>query len=150
MAPIKRHPALQSLSREHHHTLLLSWKIKNGLAKGVDVNRIKKYCDWYYEDHLLPHFKVEEKELEKIVDNTHPLMQQMKQEHQRIITLFEHPADKNTFAEIVEVLHNHIRFEERVLFNEIQNIATEQQLQAFADAHQDERFVENIEDEFWK
>lgn len=150
MAPIKRHPALQSLSREHHHTLLLAWKIKAGLAKNVDMQRIKTYCIWYLEMYLLPHFKAEEQELAKLMEATHPLMQQMLQEHANIKQLFLQPADKNILAQISETLTAHIRFEERVLFNEIQNIATEEQLRTFAQIHQDERFVENIEDEFWK
>ena len=31
--PQKRHKALQPLSREHHHGLLLSWKIRSGFNK---------------------------------------------------------------------------------------------------------------------
>jgi len=39
--PIKRSIALQPLSREHHHGLLLCWKIRTGLKKGIDIDRIK-------------------------------------------------------------------------------------------------------------
>ena len=34
----KRHKALQNLSREHHHGLLLSWKIRTGLNKNIEAN----------------------------------------------------------------------------------------------------------------
>ena len=38
--PIKRHKALQPLSRDHHHGLLLSWKIRAGFSKNIEPNRI--------------------------------------------------------------------------------------------------------------
>jgi len=59
--PIKRHESIQPLSRDHHHGLLLSWKIRSGISKGVDINRIKKYADWFYTNHIKPHFGIEEK-----------------------------------------------------------------------------------------
>lgn len=40
--PIKRHPSLQPLSREHHYGLLLSWKIREGFKREVPPERIKK------------------------------------------------------------------------------------------------------------
>lgn len=43
--PIKRHTALKPLSREHHHGLLLSWKIREGLKRNIEIPRIKKYID---------------------------------------------------------------------------------------------------------
>ena len=46
--PLKRHKALQPLSRDHHHGLLLSWKIRSGFKKNIDVERIKVYADWFY------------------------------------------------------------------------------------------------------
>ena len=36
--PQKRHKALQPLSREHHHGLLLSWKIRTGFSKDIAQN----------------------------------------------------------------------------------------------------------------
>lgn len=56
----KRHKALQNLSREHHHGLLLSWKIRTGFNKNVEVNRIKCYAHWFFKAHLIPHFELEE------------------------------------------------------------------------------------------
>ena len=34
--PIKRHKAIQPLSREHHQGLLLCWKIGKGFEKGIE------------------------------------------------------------------------------------------------------------------
>ncbi len=40
--PIKRSVALKPLSREHHHGLLLSWKIREGFNRNVEIERIKR------------------------------------------------------------------------------------------------------------
>src|SRR5690606_3210653 len=58
--PIKRHKALQGVSREHHHGLLLCWKIRTGLAKNISPDRIKTYVDWFFDVYLRPHFELEE------------------------------------------------------------------------------------------
>ena len=34
--PLKRHAGLVELSRDHHHGLLLSWKIRQGLKKEIE------------------------------------------------------------------------------------------------------------------
>ena len=54
--PQKRHKALQPLSREHHHGLLLSWKIRAGFSENIGPKRIKVYADWFFKNHLIPHF----------------------------------------------------------------------------------------------
>ncbi|WP_241739476.1 hypothetical protein [Aestuariibaculum marinum] len=38
MKPLKRHKALQPLSREHHYGLLLTWKIRTGFKKISNQN----------------------------------------------------------------------------------------------------------------
>ena len=72
--PLKRHEALKPISREHHHGLLLCWKIKTGMSKGVELSRIKGSVDYFYQTHLLPHFAMEEKYIFPILDNGHELM----------------------------------------------------------------------------
>ena len=57
--PQKRHKALQPLSREHHHGLLLSWKIRSGFSKNIEPKRIRTYADWFFKTHLIPHFEME-------------------------------------------------------------------------------------------
>ena len=150
MAPIKRHKALQPLSREHHHTLLLGWKIRKGIHRNIDADRIKKYADWYFIHHLLPHFDEEEKSFEKILSADDTGLLQMKQEHNFIKNAFSKEADEQTLLEIANLLEKHVRFEERDLFNRVQAIATEAQLQNLYSLEETgERFTDNEEDPFW-
>ena len=119
--PIQRSEYLKPLSREHHHGLLLCWKIKTGFSKGVELKRIKSYSDWFYKTHLKPHFELEDK------SDTEASLKQIQTE-----------------------LEKHIRFEERTLFDQIQNTATQEQLTEFKLIHTEEKFIDNCSDEFWK
>lgn len=115
--PIKRNEALQPVSREHHQGLLLCWKIRQGLKKNIAPNRMKVYADWFYKEHLLPHFEIEEKYLFPVLGNEHELIIKATAQHRRLTRLF---TDQQQLAKslsfIEEELETHIRFEERVLF----------------------------------
>ncbi|WP_432670650.1 hemerythrin domain-containing protein [Flavobacterium sp. SM2513] len=148
--PIKRNEFLQAISREHHQGLLLSWKIKTGFKKEVNPLRMKRYTDWYYTTHLLPHFEVEERYIFPILGNEHELVLQALAEHERLVVLFESEiASADNLHSIQKELEAHIRFEERVLFNEIQEVATQAQLEHIRIHHTEEKFVDNLEDAFW-
>ena len=149
--PIKRNKLLQPLSREHHHSLLLSWKIRTGFKKNIEPERIKKYADWFFHHHVRPHFEIEEKYIFPILGMDQELVKQAMAEHRRLIRLFsDNDEIEKSLSLLEEELERHIRFEERVLFNEIQQIATDEQLEVFDQHHNEQSFQENTEDEFWK
>jgi len=149
--PIKRHKALQPLSRDHHQGLLLSWKIRTGFAKGISIERIKNYIDWFYKTHLSPHFKVEEKYIFPILGNDNVLVKKAIAQHRRLHRLFNSNLEiEKSLNRIEEELEQHIRFEERVLFHEIQKVATEQQLQFIMDHHNETTFLDSTTDKFWE
>lgn len=148
--PLKRHKALQPFSRQHHHGLLLSWKIRSGFNKNIEVERIKTYADWFFENELLPHFDLEETHIFPLLDADHEWIKRALAEHRRLKRLFNDDKDvERSLHKIEEELEQHIRFEERTLFPEIQKNATEAQLELIETIHHDERFVDNASDEFW-
>lgn len=148
--PIKRHPAIQPWSRDHHQGLLLSWKIKKGFSLGIAPERIKKYTDWFWENHLIPHFETEERYLFPILGNDNHLVQQAVDEHRQLKTLFEEEiAVSDTLSKIEKLLNDHIRFEERVLFQAIQEVASEEEFKQLNDIHNEEITCEAWTDEFW-
>jgi len=149
--PIKRSEFLKPLSREHHHGLLFCWKIRAGIKKNVEISRLKKYSDWFYQNYLIPHFEVEEKYVFPILGNENELIIKAVSQHIRIKQLFESTTEIQKNSSLIEEeLENHIRFEERILFGEIQKIATAQQLQSIEVNHSDEKFVDNLMDPFWE
>jgi len=148
--PLKRHPALHHLSHDHHHGLLLCWKIRQGFKLDIEPNRIKDYCEWFWGNHLQAHFEEEEKLIFPVLSNDDPMIKQAMSEHKRLRKLFstwENP--EKTLGQIEEELEKHIRFEERVLFPVIQEKATSSQLEIIAAQGDREKFVENMSDPFW-
>ncbi|WP_242494535.1 hemerythrin domain-containing protein [Brumimicrobium glaciale] len=150
MKPLKRHESIKSFSREHHQGLLLCWKIRKGIKNGVSVERIKKYNDWFFENHLKPHFADEEKYIFPILGDEDEMIKKALTEHRRLIRLFteENDLDK-TINHIEEELDRHIRFEERELFMVIQEKATPSEMQKIAELHDELKFVENNDDKYW-
>jgi len=149
--PQKRHKALQPLSREHHHGLLLSWKIRSGFSKAIDPKRMRVYADWFFRNHLIPHFEMEETHIFTILDAENELVKRALAEHRRLKRLFtDTNDDAKTLSKIEEELEQHIRFEERILFPEIQKVATDTQMLQIEKIHQPEDFKDNLDDEFWR
>ncbi|WP_298287175.1 hemerythrin domain-containing protein [uncultured Lutibacter sp.] len=148
---IKRHSSLQEFSKDHHQALLLCWKIKVGLSKEIALERIKAYVDWFYKNHIVTHFLLEEKYMFPVLGSEHPLVIRAMEEHKTLLTLFEKNFEIDKVLQQLHVkLKEHIRFEERVLFNEIQNVAAKEQLATIKKFHTNEKFIDNLNDVFWK
>ena len=150
--PIKRHEALKSLSREHHHGLLLCWKIRQGIRKKVELSRIKAYTDWFKTHYLYPHFKAEEQYIFPVLGDENELVKRALKEHRRLKRLFAQNTDVAiALNSIEEELDKHIRFEERVLFNEIQEVASAEQLLEIEKHHNGIQFSDDDwPDHFWE
>lgn len=148
--PLKRHAALIPFSREHHHSLLLGWKIKTGFSKNVEIERMKKYTDWFFKNHVLEHFEEEEKYIFPILGNQHPLVKKALADHERLTQLFNEEKDiEESLKGIQKELEAHIRFEERQLFKAIQEDASPEELQKIEEIHDEIKFEDNTTDQFW-
>lgn len=153
--PSKRFGALIKFSREHHYGLLLVWKIRQGIKKNIAAERIADYTLFFFEHDLRTHFKEEETALFTKLDNDFPMLKRAIQEHQTINTLIDAiRADKKNFHMLnafANALENHIRFEERELFNYLQSNLSETVLIELAE--KDNAKVcdvsENWNDKFW-
>lgn len=149
--PLKRAKPLQTLSREHHHGLLLCWKIRTGLKKSIDIERIKNYTDWFFKTSLESHFNIEEEFVFPLLGNDSELVKKALTDHRRLKRLFENTTDiKKSLSQLEEELESHIRFEERILFNEIQKIASPHELEMIMKLHSENSIYEDWGDEFWK
>lgn len=147
--PIKRHEAIKPYSREHHHGLLLCWKIREGLKHDIAINRIKDYADYLWETQINPHFEAEEKYMFPVLGEEHEMIQQAKKEHLRLAELFNDDSKVLDSLKAIETeLDDHIRFEERMLFNKIQEVATKEELEII-DKHHEMLDSDNWKDTFW-
>ncbi len=126
---LKRDQALQPLSRQHHQGLLVSLFLSNGLKKGVATKPMRDFILQFWQDDLLKHFEAEEQVLvpfAKPYAILEPLITRMLLEHQQIVLLInrinnEARAEQlETIKEFADKLEQHIRFEERELFEQMQ------------------------------
>ena len=129
--PIKRHQAIVSFSRDHHFGLLLVWKIRQGLEKAISTERISNYALFFFKEDLQKHFKEEEEMLFCKLPPADDLRKQAEVDHHAIYQLTtaicENKNDAHLLNQLADKLENHIRFEERELFNHLQgNIAAEE------------------------
>jgi hemerythrin-like domain-containing protein len=148
--PLHRIDSLKTLSREHHDGLLLCWKIRQGINKKISAERISRYSKHFFSNRLWPHFEVEEKELFPLLGKS-KLVAQAKEEHRRLGYLFliGNPGT-STLDLIQQLLQKHIRFEERVLFKELQEKVPVQELEKAMAEHRGDNVEESWEDKFWQ
>jgi len=152
--PIKRHEALVSFSRDHHNGLLLTWKVRQGLKNGVDIDRIAKYVEFRFREELEQHFKDEEEYLFSELPKENEMRQRAEKDHEAIRNLVSQISsqknDANALTRFADELEKHIRFEERELFNEIQKIP-EERLIPIATRFRDHfcQSDEDWQDQFW-
>jgi hemerythrin-like domain-containing protein len=99
----------------------------------------------------MPHFEMEEKFIYPVLGDQHELIVQALDEHKKLKAYFETKGkDEMTFTALADLLEKHIRFEERKLFNVVQEQATELQLQTISEKSGEEQFKDNEADAFWK
>lgn len=149
--PIKRSKELAPLSRDHHDGLMLVWKIRKGIKNGVAPERIAAYCRWFWEHHLEGHFQREEDLLPTVLPSDHPLLRQMLEEHHLIKRRINGLPDGQVEALelFAQSISDHIRFEERQLFCEVERVATPEQLRQIAEVLNQEESCPAWEDTFW-
>jgi iron-sulfur cluster repair protein YtfE (RIC family) len=155
-APIKRHPAIVSFSKDHHFGLLLVWKIRQGLNNDVNPERISNYIRYFFKEDLEKHFKEEEQLLFSKLPINDVLRKQAEGDHRAIYKLVAAIEKKKDDAvllnQLADKLEKHIRFEERELFNHLQNnIATDDLVLIGKRISNSSKTIdENWEDVFWE
>jgi len=154
--PIKRSPALVQFSKDHHFALLLIWKIRQGMRLAIQPERINNYIIFFFENYLEDHFREEEEllfvhldknnEQGKIAVEDHKVLRQIVEE------IKSNPKSESMATGFADKLEKHIRFEERELFNELQNTLNESDLNMIAekmDTLHPALKEDNWKDTFW-
>lgn len=154
-SPIRRHPSIVPFSRDHHFGLLLSWKIRQGIKNHIDGERISDYVIYFFEKALAPHFRLEEEQLFPLFAEGHAGCQQALREHTQLEFLVNELRRDKTGKVILQafadLLEKHIRFEERILFNQLQTEIYDPHLTEDRSQHltkEDDPDL-NWEDHFW-
>ncbi len=144
--PMKRHPSLVPLSRDHHHGLVMARRLILG---GPSTPR----DDWprapeeqasrliaFYESALRPHFEAEEAQVfplaaERLADGP-ARVEALVAQHRMMTGMIEDlRADlrsgiEKRLAAFGELLRDHIHDEERILFERMQAECGEEEMEA--------------------
>lgn len=133
---MKRHAALQDLSRDHHSTLALAQKIIRAVGANDETAVLaltKKVKD--FEGELKAHFEKEECSVFRLLSENHPeyplIGQEYLDEHKvllrysRQVILAPSLANLEAFAIL---LRDHTRKEERILFPLVEECFSEAEL----------------------
>jgi hemerythrin-like domain-containing protein len=150
---LKRHQALQDYSREHHQELLLVWKIREGIKKGIDDRRISDYCVHHFNQLTSPHMKKEETYiLSHLPENDKDRIKIFAEHNElrELINKLKTSADKNKLKEFADELEKHVRYEERNFFPRIQNEFPADTLQSMHPAEKKTKDYPDWKDPFWK
>jgi len=137
---MKRNPSIIPLSKDHHEALILAQLIKKDAPEYKALPKSTKekvvYTLNFYSDNLIQHFFNEEKILypfvryrDKEIDE---LFDEIISEHNQIKILIKKLETSYTPYEVLHdigiLLETHIRKEERVLFQKIQEVFGDEEL----------------------
>lgn len=122
-----RHPALQPLSREHHHALALCVLVERALHDGTRTcAELADEIRAAFDRQLRPHFEAEEKILLPAVeadDGLRELARRILAEHRELECLARQvqavPGEESLRA-FTSLLRSHVRLEENELFEHMQ------------------------------
>lgn len=155
---MKRHPALQDLSRDHYQALVLCQRAEKALAGEEDAPTIEEAAGLVvdrWEDELREHFREEEDVLLPILSRHRPVtsidpVPRMLDDHAwfrdrlpRLAEALEAGDDvADLLEEVVHRLRDHARMEEDQLFQRAQELLPEADLEdlgersrAYREAH---------------
>jgi hypothetical protein len=133
---MKRDENIQPLSRQHHDELLGCLLIKKGVRKEADIAVLTDFTNIFWKDDLKKHLQIEQDVLIpflirhkfearyiNILQTDHSILQSILERlnvYDRRHRVFE------IFANLVE---QHIRFKERFIFERMQEMVSEKELE---------------------
>ncbi len=142
--PLKRHPSLQDLSRDHNHALIQAHLMRESAQGDEDARppaeMAREFLEFWEQD-ANPHFREEEEVLlpvyaRHVVPSADEQVRQMLDDHawfrdvvfelRRQLEAGEDVSE--LLGEIGRRLHDHARLEERHIFERMQEVMTDEDL----------------------
>lgn len=133
---MKRTATLTALSHDHHHALDVARRLRRADAADFDAARL--YLFEFWEPRGRRHFEIEERALLAAIDDTdaewRTAVQRVREEHDRIRQQVAGVDDVEDAHALGELLHDHVRFEERQLFPMLESRLSDDELARLARA----------------
>lgn len=142
---MKRDPRLRDLSDEHHQALVLARHASRAASQPdrLEQERVWQSLTLEFHRDIEPHFVVEETHLLPALDRAgfSDLAERTRVEHAALRRVLAH-QELDLAAKLTlfgTLLREHVRFEERELFNVAQESLGTDELEAIAQAQQDKQ-----------
>lgn len=133
---MKRHAALQALSREHHTALVLALACTRAANSGSDekILAASERVVRQFETDLEPHFRQEEDALLPLLRDAgqDELVRRTLDDHARLRAMAKSLCARDTacLGEFAKTLSDHVRFEEQELFPTAEQVVPHHLLKA--------------------
>ncbi len=141
---MKRCPQLEALSDEHHSALVLARTVSRCAAGrgNFSVAQAWDQVEKAFANELDPHFCVEEKFMippleKKSLPEIDEMLARFHREHRELRECIRNTQkrDAESLARFAELLHDHVRFEERTLFNAAEENLSQEELDLILEVH---------------
>ncbi|MBC5994509.1 hemerythrin domain-containing protein [Pontibacter cellulosilyticus] len=156
--PQKRDKSLVPLSKEHHFGLLFCWKIREGLKNGADLQTMRNYVCYFWNNILKEHCEEEEWLLKRLLPANDSAQIRLQEEHRLLQEIIEivcagkqHGLAEDLFQTLQQDLVDHIRWEERELFPYLQAVVNPDELELTGKLLEHKHFEkkDKFTPEFW-
>jgi iron-sulfur cluster repair protein YtfE (RIC family) len=139
---VKRHPTLVRLSDDHHQELVLARRLQRAAEDGPDERlRVAEEHVTRFFGHTVEHFRREEEILFPLYRRhagSTAILEQILREHMELHGLARElraqaavgDVPPEALAALGTLIHDHVRLEERELFEEIQRVVPADELAA--------------------
>ena len=156
---MKRDPGLQPISRQHHDALMACLMIEKGVRKQTDLKILQDFTRKVWDNDLSRHFTLEENYLvPQLRQRKFPeyIIQSLLRDHELLRVLSQRilngGASYQGFLTFSTLLEQHVRFEERLVFEKAQELIPEAELKELG-AHfpsTTEAICKNYPNKFWE
>ena len=153
-----RADVLQPLSRQHKAALMTCLLIRKGISKQASVEVMTDFFLQCWNRDLAPHFREEEEQLLPLLRKFEAgknLADTIQRDHELIRTAMTHLSqahvNERLLEDMADQLEQHVRYEERIVFQAMQEFIPARQLQQLLFHENDHQPVCNIyPNHFWE
>jgi hypothetical protein len=139
---MKRARELKPLSEEHHLALVLARAAKRAADIEGPLDETWRRISAEYEQQLAPHFRVEEDMLVPPLRELgeYEMVDRLLEDHRKLKAFIESPVHSATALRAFgELLDQHVRYEEREVFERAQQILSPADLARVFEAYQNQK-----------
>lgn len=156
---MKRDVSLQPLSWQHHDALMACLMIQKGVRKKTDLKVLQDFTRQLWERDLNTHFYLEEHHLVPYLRQRHfpeYILQSLLRDHELLRVLSQRILNGGVSYEglmaFSKLLEKHVRFEERLVFEKVQELVPENELRKMGEhfPSQPANTCKNYPVKFWE